>query len=258
MEDGAFGDAGAKVVIEEKMVGEEVSVLALTDGKTIAPLASAQDHKPVFDGDKGPNTGGMGAYSPAPVLTDELLDEVVDRILVPTVHAMNREGRRYKGVLYAGLMITKSGPKVVEYNCRFGDPEIQPLVMRLQTDLAELLLAATQNRLGEVELAWHDAAAVCVVMASGGYPGAYEKGKPIRGLTDAAEDEDVVVFHAGTRRRRDEVLTDGGRVLGVTARGTDIPAAIDRVYRAVDRIEFEGAHYRTDIGRKALDRLGVG
>ncbi len=257
MEEKAFGDAGARVILEERLVGEEVSVLALTDGRTIAPLAGAQDHKPVFDNDQGPNTGGMGAYSPAPVLTDALLDQVVDRILVPTVHAMNREGHRYVGVLYAGLMVTRAGPRVVEFNCRFGDPEIQPIVMRLDTDLMDLLEAVVDNRLAQQTIRWRPEAAVCVVLASGGYPGAYRKGLPIAGLDEAAADEDVEVFHAGTALRGGRVVTSGGRVLGVTARGADIGAAVERAYRAAEKIRFEGAHYRTDIGRKALDRLAA-
>ncbi|MFW5856581.1 MAG: phosphoribosylamine--glycine ligase [Planctomycetota bacterium] len=255
--EGAFGDAGARVVIEERMEGEEVSVLALTDGKTIAPLASAQDHKAVRDNDEGPNTGGMGAYSPAPVLTDALADEVIDRILVPTVHALQREGRPYRGVLYAGLMITKSGPKVVEYNCRFGDPEIQPLLMRLASDPAAHFAAVAQGRLAGETLEWRPEPAVCVVMASGGYPGPYEKGVPIEGLDAAGALDGVEVFHAGTARRGRKIVTAGGRVLNVTALGADIPAAIERAYAAVERIRFEGAHWRTDIGQKAVRRLAA-
>ncbi|MHC4886545.1 MAG: phosphoribosylamine--glycine ligase [Planctomycetota bacterium] len=255
MEDAAFGDAGARVVIEERLVGEEVSILALTDGKTIAPLSSAQDHKPAYDGDTGPNTGGMGAYSPAPVLTDAMMDDVIEKILVPTVHGMNREGRRYKGVLYAGLMITKTGVKVLEYNCRFGDPEIQPISMRLETDLLDLIEGVVNTKLCDVDIRWKDEAAVCVVMASGGYPGAYEKGKPITGLEAAEAMEGVQVFHAGTQAKGDGIVTSGGRVLNVTALGNDIPAAIEQAYRAVEAISFEGAEYRTDIGQKALKRL---
>jgi phosphoribosylamine--glycine ligase len=255
MIDEAFGQAGTKVVVEEMLVGEEVSVLAITDGKTIAPLASAQDHKPVFDDDQGPNTGGMGAYSPAPLMTDKLLDTVIEKILVPTVHAMNSEGRRFRGILYAGLMITGGGPRVLEYNVRFGDPETQPILARLDTDLVDLLEATADGKLSEIDLKWKDEAAVCVVMASGGYPGKYEKGKEITGLEKASARKGVTVFHAGTVPKKDKVLTAGGRVLGVTALGKDIPTAIESAYAAVKDIEFEGAHYRTDIGQKALKRL---
>ena len=256
MRDSAFGAAGHRVVIEEKLVGEEVSLLAITDGRTIAPLASAQDHKAIFDNDQGPNTGGMGAYSPAPVLTEKLLDEVIERILVPTIHALNRDGRRYKGVLYAGLMITKSGPKVIEYNCRFGDPEIQPISMRLETDIVDLLLGAVDNTLDQVDLRWKPEAAVSVVMASGGYPGNYEKGKEIKGLAAANALPGVHVFHAGTTQRNGKILTAGGRVLNVTALGKDIPTAIQNAYAAVKKVSFDGMQYRTDIGKKALKRLG--
>lgn len=252
MIDDEFGDAGSQVLIEEFMYGEEVSVLALTDGKTIVPLASAQDHKAAFDGDKGPNTGGMGAYSPAPILTDKLLDEVIEKILVPTVHAMNAEGRRFRGVLYAGLMITGGGPKVLEYNVRFGDPEAQPILMRLDCDLVDLLEAVVDGKLDQVDLKWKEEAAVCVVMASGGYPGSYEKGKEITGLDLAAKRDGVVVFHAGTSGRKGTVFTSGGRVLGVTALGKDIPAAISSAYEAVGDISFDGEQHRTDIGKKAL------
>ena len=255
MVDMEFGEAGSRVVIEECLVGEELSVLALTDGKTIAPLASSQDHKPVFDGDKGLNTGGMGAYSPAPLMTDDLLDKVIESVLVPTVHAMNNCGRRFRGVLYAGLMITASGPKVLEYNVRFGDPETQPILMRLDTDILDLLEAVSDGKLADIDIKWKDEAAVCVVMASGGYPGSYEKGKEISGLESLRGSSDTVVFHAGTKFRGDKVVTDGGRVLGVTALGADIPAAIANAYKAVDKINFDGAHYRSDIGKKALGRL---
>lgn len=255
MVDTEFGDAGARVVIEECLRGEELSVLALTDGKTIAPLASSQDHKAVFDGDTGPNTGGMGAYSPAPLMTPELLDTVVEKVLVPTVHAMNSEGRRFKGVLYAGLMITGGGARVLEYNVRFGDPETQPILMRLENDLLDVLEAVADGKLAEQELTWTDEPAVCVVMASGGYPGAYEKGKVITGLDAAGAEDDVVVFHAGTSCKGEDVVTSGGRVLGVTALGKDLQGAIDKAYAAVEKIDFEGAQNRTDIGRKGVARL---
>lgn len=255
MVDREFGEAGGRVVVEEMLRGEEVSVLALTDGKTIAPLASAQDHKAIFDGDEGPNTGGMGAYSPAPILTDALMDRVVREILVPTVHAMNSANRRFRGVLYAGLMITGGGPKVLEYNVRFGDPEAQPVLMRLENDLLDVLEAVADGHLDRVELSWRPEPAVCVVMASGGYPGAYRKGVPITGLDKAAAHPDTMVFHAGTTKQAGQVVTDGGRVLGVTALGSDIPAAIQNAYTAVEDIQFADAYYRKDIGQKAIARL---
>lgn len=253
MEDGEFGKAGSRVIIEELLRGPEVTILCLTDGKTIAPLASSQDHKAAFDGDTGPNTGGMGAYSPAPVLTPALMDEVVERVLVPTVHAMNDEGRRFKGLLYAGLMLTGGGPKVLEYNVRFGDPETQPVLMRLKSDLYDHLLATAQGKLADQTLEWSDDAAVCVVLASGGYPGDYEKGKPVTGLDAANARPGTVVFHAGAKLNpKKEVITDGGRVFGVTSLGKDIKTAIDNAYKAVGDIHFDGMIYRTDIGKKAL------
>jgi phosphoribosylamine--glycine ligase len=252
--DGAFGEAGTSLVVEECLRGEEASIIALTDGKAIAPLEPAQDHKAVFDGDKGPNTGGMGAYSPAPVVTPEVMDRVVKEVLVPTVHAMNKEGRPFKGVLYAGLMMTEQGPKVLEYNVRFGDPEAQPLLMRLDCDLVDILDAVVDGRLEEADIRWDSRAAVCVVMASGGYPGDYEKGKPISGLEDAARIEDVQIFHAGTAVKGDEIVTSGGRVLGVTALGESTNAAIDRAYEAVGKISWDGVQFRKDIGAKALGR----
>ncbi len=256
MVDEEFGEAGNRVVIEECLIGEELSVLALTDGKTIAPLASSQDHKAVFDDDKGPNTGGMGAYSPAPLMTEDLLDEIIESVLVPTVHAMNNCGKRFKGVLYAGLMITKSGPKVLEYNVRFGDPETQPIMMRLDTDILDLLEAVCDGKLKDMDIEWKDEAAVCVVMASGGYPGKYKKDIEITGLGNVSEAADkAVVFHAGTKEKSNKVVTAGGRVLGVTALGTDIPQAIENAYAAVKKIHFDGAHFRNDIGKKALKRI---
>ena len=253
MGDNEFGAAGSRVIIEELLRGQEVTILALTDGKTIAPLASSQDHKAAFDGDTGPNTGGMGAYSPAPILTDELMDEVVEKILVPTVHGMNEEGRRFRGLLYAGLMLTGGGPKVLEYNVRFGDPETQPIMMRLKSDLFDLLDATVRGKLADQTIEWHDDPAVCVVLAAGGYPGKFEKGKVISGLEEAAARPNTVVFHAGAKlNHQKQVLTNGGRVLGVTARGKDIKTAIANAYRAVGDISFEGMQYRTDIGKKAL------
>lgn len=248
----AFGDAGDKVVVEERLVGQEVSVLAFTDGRTVVPLLAAQDHKQVFDGDKGPNTGGMGAYCPAPIYTPELAQTVVPKILEATVTAMAAEGCPYCGVLYAGLMITEKGPQVLEFNVRFGDPEAQPLLAMLETDLVDIAEAVIDGRLNEIEIRWKPGAAVCVVMAAGGYPGSYAKGKPIEGLEAAAAGGDVVVFHAGTRLDGDRVVTSGGRVLGVTAMGEDIPSAIGKAYEAVGKIHFEDMYYRKDIGHKAV------
>src|SRR3990170_2933590 len=252
MTEKAFGSAGKKIIIEEFLVGEEASFLAITDGRTVLPLAPAQDHKAIFDGDRGPNTGGMGAYSPAPVLTPELQKKIMERVMLPAVRGMEKEGRPYKGILYAGLMMTKTGPKVLEFNCRFGDPETQPILMRLGSDLLEALLAAAKGNLDEVSLEWKKEAAVCVVMAAKGYPGEYLKGSEIKGLDMAALLPDTVVFHAGTTRRDGKVVTSGGRVLGVTALGADIKTAIENAYRAVALISWEGAQYRTDIGKKAL------
>ena len=252
MTEKAFGSAGKKIIIEEFLVGEEASFLAITDGKTVLPLAPAQDHKAIFDNDKGPNTGGMGAYSPAPVLTGELQKEVMETVMYPAVRGMEKEGRPYKGILYAGLMMTGAGPKVLEFNCRFGDPETQPILMRLGSDLLEALLASARGNLHEVTLEWKKEAAVCVVMAAKGYPGDYLKGSEIKGLNEAALLPDTVVFHAGTKERDGKIVTSGGRVLGVTALGADIKKAIENAYRAVEKISWEGAQYRTDIGKKAL------
>ncbi len=252
-----FGEAGARIVVEECLEGEEASFLAFCDGRNVLPMVSSQDHKPVFDHDEGPNTGGMGAYSPAPVVTPELFDEIVETVIRPTVEGLAREGTPYVGVLYAGLMIQHGRPRVLEFNCRFGDPECQPIVMRMKGDLVPVLEACIDGTLDRVSLEWDPRPAVCVVMASGGYPGSYTKGHEIRGLEEAARLEDVVVFHAGTRREDGRVVTAGGRVLGVTALGEDIPAAIRRAYEAVERISWEGVHYRRDIGRKALHRLGA-
>lgn len=252
MEQRAFGEAGDRVVVEECLEGEEASFLAFTDGKTVLPLASAQDHKPICDNDEGPNTGGMGAYSPAPVVSAALHRQIMDRVMVPTVRAMAAEGRPYRGVLYAGVMIKDGEAKVLEFNARFGDPEAQPLLLRMDSDLVPVLEAVLDGRLHEVTLQWKEDAAVCVVMASGGYPGTYQKGKAIQGLEEAAKVEGVVIFHAGTARRGAHLLTDGGRVLGVTGRGRDVREAITRTYEAVRRISWEGVHFRTDIGAKAL------
>ncbi len=252
MEEKAFGEAGRNVIIEEFLEGEEASLLAITDGRTVIPLAPAQDHKAIYDGDKGPNTGGMGAYSPAPVITPELEEELMETVMRPTVRAMEAEGRPYRGVLYAGLMMTKKGPMVLEFNCRFGDPETQPIMMRLEDDLFDVLMAAVEGRLAGMRLRWSPKAAVCVVMSAIGYPGEYLKGSAIEGLAEAAGLDDVVVFHAGTAMKFGRVVTSGGRVLGVTALGDGIRDAMERAYRAVGRISWEGAYYRKDIGRKAL------
>lgn len=249
---GAFGAAGAKVVIEEFLKGEEVSVLAFTDGHTVLPMVSAQDHKRVFDGDKGPNTGGMGAYSPAPVYTPEMAEQVLHDVLQPAVDGMRAEGRLYKGVLYAGLMVTPEGVKVLEFNARFGDPETQAVLMRLKSDLVEIMLAVIDGTLQEKQLEWYDDAAVCVVIASDGYPGHYAKGQPISGLDD--DMPDTYVFHAGTAYAGQHIVANGGRVLGVTARGADIRQAIERVYLRADKIYYDGCFCRRDIGHRALDR----
>jgi phosphoribosylamine--glycine ligase len=251
---GAFGSAGSKVVIEEFLEGEEASFLAFTDGERIVPLASSQDHKAVFDGDTGPNTGGMGAYSPAPVVTAEIHRKIIDQVLKPTIDGMAAEGCSYRSILYAGLMIKNGEIKVLEFNARFGDPETQPLLARLKSDIVPVLLACADGDLSGIELEWHDKAAVCVVMASGGYPGSYEKGLAIEGLDQAAAIDDLVVFHAGTASKDGRVVTAGGRVLGVTGLGATVAEAIDKAYSGVRAIAWPGVHYRSDIGRKALNR----
>ena len=252
MRERAFGAAGERVVIEEFLEGEEVSFLALSDGTSVLPLASSQDHKRVFDADQGPNTGGMGAYSPAPVITPQLSEQVVDEILYPTLRGLRQRGIVYKGVLYAGLMMTRDGPKVLEFNIRFGDPECQPLMLRLKSDLVEVMEAVIDERLAEVSLVWDARPAVCVVLAAGGYPGGYEKGLPISGLDTLRDWSDGVVFHAGTAKQGDRFVTNGGRVLGVTGSARDFQAALATTYGAVERISWPGMHYRRDIGRRAL------
>ena len=254
MTEQAFGEAGRQVVIEEFLAGEEASFIAFTDGVTVLPLPSSQDHKAALDGDRGPNTGGMGAYSPAPVVTPELQAQVMERIMLPTVAALAAEGAPYKGMLYAGLMIKDGEAKVLEFNCRFGDPEAQPLLMRLGGDLVEVLEAVIDGRLAEITLDIDPRPTVCVVMAAGGYPGPYDKGLEISGLAEAGQVEGVEVFHAGTARRGDKIVTAGGRVLGVTAIGDTLRQAVDRAYRAAARINWQDCYYRKDIGHKALDR----
>ena len=249
--DHAFGDASATIVIEEYMVGPEVSVLAFADGKTVLPMVSAQDHKRIFDGDKGPNTGGMGAYSPAPVYTEALSTEVNKTIIEPTIAAMAAEGTPFTGILYTGLMLTEKGPRVLEYNVRFGDPETQPIMVRMKSDIVALFQACVDGKLDEATLEWHDEAAVCVIMASGGYPASSEKGVPIYGLDDIAAEE-AIVFHSGTAEKDGEIVTNGGRVLGVTAKDATIKGAIDKAYAAVEKINFDHMQFRRDIGARAL------
>lgn len=249
--DHAFGDASATIVIEEYMVGPEVSVLAFADGKFVLPMVSAQDHKRIFDGDKGPNTGGMGAYSPAPVYTEALSAEVNKTIIEPTIAAMAAEGTPFTGILYTGLMLTEKGPRVLEYNVRFGDPETQPIMVRMKSDIVELFQACVDGKLDEATLEWHDEAAVCVIMASGGYPASSEKGVPIHGLDDIAAEE-AIVFHSGTAEKDGEIVTNGGRVLGVTAKDATIKGAIDKAYAAVEKINFDHMQFRRDIGARAL------
>ena len=253
--DKIFGPAGEKIIVEDKLLGEEASILAFVDGRNIYVMESSQDHKPIGDDDTGPNTGGMGAYSPAPVVTDELMNQITREILVPVVDGMNRNGTAYKGVLYAGLMITAGGPRVLEFNVRFGDPETQPILIRLKSDLLEVCLSVCEGKLDEVTLEWDERPAVCVVVASGGYPGDYEKGKKITGLGEASRLDDVVVFHAGTANRNGDIVTNGGRVLGVTALGQTISEAKSRAYEAIDKIKFEGAYFRRDIADKAIRKL---
>ncbi len=252
MAERVFKEAGARVIIEEFLCGEEASILAVADGKDFIILESSQDHKRIFDDDKGPNTGGMGAYSPAPVVTPELMAQIARAVIRPVIDGMSREGAPFKGVLYAGIMATRHGPKVLEFNTRFGDPETQAVLPRLKSDLVELMLASVEGRIAGLALEWDPRACVCVVMAAGGYPGNYEAGKVIFGL-DRVSDK-AVVFHSGTRQEAGRTLTSGGRVLGVTALGQGIAAALGHVYAEAAKISFEGAHYRRDIGRRALQR----
>lgn len=249
-----FGDAGSKVLIEEFLTGEEASILCFTDGETIIPMASSQDHKRIFDNDEGPNTGGMGAYSPAPVVTEALLAQIDKEILKPTINGMKSEGIPYSGVLYVGVMVTKDGPKVLEYNARFGDPETQCILPRLKNDLADVMLKIIDNKLSSVKLEWDERPAVCIVLAAGGYPGSYKKGTEIEGLDMARNLDNLIVFHAGTKEIEGKITTSGGRVLNVVGIGKDIKSAIAQGYKGVSCIKFDGMQYRTDIGKKALKR----
>lgn len=254
MEDKIFGDSGNNVVVEEFLTGPEVSVLAFTDGKCVKPMVTSMDHKRALDGDKGLNTGGMGTVSPNPYYTDEIAEECMNTIFLPTIEAMNKEGRTFKGCLYFGLMLTPKGPKVIEYNCRFGDPETQVVLPRLKTDIMDIFEAINNETLADLHIEWDDRACTCVIMASGGYPKSYPKGIEINGLTDGQLDG-VTVYHAGTKRDGDKLVTSGGRVLGVTALGESIEDALAKSYAGVEKIKFDGAHYRKDIGQKALNAL---
>lgn len=254
MEDKIFGASGNNVVVEEFLTGPEVSVLAFTDGKCVKPMVSSMDHKRALDGDKGLNTGGMGTVSPNPYYTDEIAKECMDKIFMPTIQAMNAEGRTFKGCLYFGLMITPKGPKVIEYNCRFGDPETQVVLPRLKTDIMDIFEAINNETLADLEVEWSDEACTCVIMASGGYPKSYPKGIEITGLTGGQLDG-VTVYHAGTAIDGDKLVTSGGRVLGVTALGDTLEAALEKSYAAVEQIQFDNAHYRKDIGQKAIHAL---
>jgi phosphoribosylamine---glycine ligase len=248
MEDKKFGDAGDKIIIEEFLRGKEASFIVISDGVKVVPFVTTMDHKAVYDGGHGPNTGGMGAISPSPFINREIFNEVVKTVIFPTITRMLEEGRKYRGVLYAGLMLTKEGPKVLEYNCRFGDPETQPQMLRLETDLVDIMTAALEENILGQDIQWARKSSACVVLASGGYPLKYEKGKEVRGIESAREIEGVTIFHAGTRVEDDRVFTSGGRVLNVCACEDNLPQAMEKIYSAVSKIEFEGMHYRKDIG----------
>lgn len=254
--DGSFGDAGAEVVIEEWLHGEEASFFVLTDGETALPLATAQDHKRAYDGDKGPNTGGMGAYSPAPIMSENLINQTMRDIIEPTIKAMKEKGNPYKGVLYAGLMITENGPKLIEYNARFGDPECQVLMMRLKSDILPALKAVAEGKLEGETLDWDQQTAITIVMAAKGYPGTYEKGSQIKGLEEAAQDDDLVIFHAGTKSEGDKTIAIGGRVLNITASGNTVKEAQTKAYAAIDKINWPEGFCRRDIGWRAIKNEG--
>jgi phosphoribosylamine--glycine ligase len=249
MLDRTFGDSGSTVVIEERLTGREVSILAFCDGKTVVPMPPARDHKRAFDGDRGPNTGGMGVYAPAPDISEDFIDEMRRLVLQPVVSGMARRGTPYVGVLYAGLMLTPSGPRVLEFNCRFGDPETEAILPLLETDLFEICMACTEQQLGKLNVRWRPGACVTVILAAPGYPDKYPKGLPITGVENADARDEVVVFHAGTTRNKGQLVSFGGRVLAVSATGGDLDAALRRAYAAVEDIEFEGMHYRHDIGQ---------
>jgi phosphoribosylamine--glycine ligase len=254
MKDRAFGDAGNRVIVEQCLKGEEASFMILTDGKTVVPLATSQDHKQIFDGDTGPNTGGMGAYSPAPVVTESLRADIMQKIIDPIMKGLSRERINYRGVIYVGIMVCDGKPYVLEFNVRFGDPEAQPILTRLESDFFDLLKATAEGRLKDMKVTWKNEASVCVVISSKGYPGSYEKGKTIMGLDSFKGNNNVIVFHGGTSLNDGEVTTSGGRVLGVTALGSDIEAAKDEAYNAIERIHFEGMYFRKDIADKAIKR----
>ncbi|MBI4654459.1 MAG: phosphoribosylamine--glycine ligase [Nitrospirae bacterium] len=254
MKEKIFGEAGNRVVVEEFLKGEEASFMVLTDGKTVIPLATSQDHKRIYDNDEGPNTGGMGAYSPAPIITKQIEADIMDKIITPLIKGLTKERIDYRGVIYAGLMICNGKPYVLEFNCRFGDPETQPVLMRLNGDFFNAMKAAVDKKLKDIRLSWEDDASVCVVISSRGYPGTYEKGKIIKGLDTLKGKDDLFVFHAGTSIKNGEVVTSGGRVLGVTVLGNNIKEAKDKVYKAIDKIHFDGMHYRKDIADKSIRR----
>lgn len=252
MQDKSFGNAGEKIIIEDCLEGEEASILVITDGQTILPLASSQDHKRIFDNDKGPNTGGMGAYSPAPIVSDKLFKEIQEKVFQPLIFGLSKEGKKFNGLLYAGLMITKNGPKVLEFNVRFGDPETQAILPRLKSDLVEIFEAAIEGKLKDTRLNWDSRVCVSVVLASGGYPGDYQKGKEISGLDKVNKLKDVVIFHAGTLKKDSKILTNGGRVLNISALASTIKEAQAKAYEAVKLINFEEMYYRKDIGYRAI------
>ncbi len=256
MEERAFGAAGERIIVEDCLVGDEASFLVFTDGETVLPMVSAQDHKPVYDGDQGPNTGGMGAYSPTPLVTPELTERIMQQVMLPTVKGLAREGCPYKGVLYAGIMLVDGKPYVLEFNARFGDPETQVILPLMDSDIVPVMQAVVAERLAEVNIKWKPGAAVCVTLASGGYPGSYQKGQVIKGLNKLQSMDNILLFHAGTNYKNGSWITNGGRVLGVVGYGLDIPAAIECAYKGVSNVNFEQMHCRTDIGKKAVNYLG--